>query len=83
MLQEFGGATGNFNAHHVSFEVDWKNFGQVFIEDQLGFTILFQPLKSNHYDSFAALLDAMRRINIILIDFRRPLDIYLNGILQT
>ena len=75
---KFGGATGNFNAHHVSFpEVDWKNFGQVFIEDQLGFTIL-STTQIEHYDSFAALSDAMRRINIILIDFSRDLWTYIS-----
>ena len=76
---KFGGATGNFNAHHVSFpEVDWKNFGQVFIEDQLGLHYSFPTTQIEHYDSFAALSDAMRRINIILIDFSRDLWTYIS-----
>ena len=76
---KFGGATGNFNAHHVSFpEVDWKNFGQVFIENQLGLHYSFPTTQIEHYDSFAALSDAMRRINIILIDFSRDLWTYIS-----
>ena len=76
---KFGGATGNFNAHCVAFpEVDWKNFGQVFIENQLGLHYSFPTTQIEHYDSFAALSDAMRRINTILIDFSRDLWTYIS-----
>ena len=76
---KFGGATGNFNAHHVAFpEVDWKYFGQVFIENQLGLHYSFPTTQIEHYDSFAALSDAMRRINTILIDFSRDLWTYIS-----
>ena len=54
---KFGGATGNFNAHHVSFpEVDWKNFGQVFIEDQLGLHYSFPTTQIEHYDSLCRIV---------------------------
>jgi adenylosuccinate lyase len=76
---KFGGATGNFNAHHVAFpEVDWKAFGQKFIDSQLGLHYSFPTTQIEHYDSFAALSDALRRINTILIDFSRDIWTYIS-----
>ncbi len=76
---KFGGATGNFNAHHVAYpEIDWKHFGLQFIEKQLGLHHSFPTTQIEHYDSLAALCDAMRRINTILIDFSRDIWSYIS-----
>ena len=76
---KFGGATGNFNAHHVAYpEVNWKAFGQNFVEKQLGLHHSFPTTQIEHYDSFAALSDALRRINTILIDFCRDIWTYIS-----
>ena len=66
---KFSGAVGNFNAHKVSYpEIDWKKFGQNFIENELGLNYSFPTTQIEHYDSFAALCDNCRRINNILLD---------------
>jgi len=76
---KFGGATGNFNAHHVAYpEANWKAFGQNFVEKQLGLHHSFPTTQIEHYDSFAALSDALRRINTILIDFCRDIWTYIS-----
>ena len=76
---KFGGATGNFNAHHVAYpEINWKAFGQNFVEKQLGLHHSFPTTQIEHYDSFAALSDALRRINTILIDFCRDIWTYIS-----
>ena len=76
---KFGGATGNFNAHHIAYpEVDWKVFGRHFIEEQLGLQHSFPTTQIEHYDSFAALCDALRRINTILIDLSRDIWTYIS-----
>ena len=76
---KFGGATGNFNAHHVAYpEVNWKAFGQNFVEKQLDLHHSFPTTQIEHYDSFAALSDALRRINTILIDFCRDIWTYIS-----
>ena len=63
------GAVGNFNAHKVAYpEIDWKKFGQNFIENELGLNYSFPTTEIEHYDSFAALCDNCRRINNILLD---------------
>lgn len=75
---KFGGATGNFNAHHIAYpDIDWKRFGQQFIEERLGLHHSFPTTQIEHYDSLAALCDAMRRINTILIDFCRDIWTYI------
>lgn len=66
---KFAGAVGNFNAHKVAYpEIDWKEFGQNFIEKELGLNYSFPTTQIEHYDSFAALCDNCRRINNILLD---------------
>jgi|TARA_B110000914_G_C15501170_1_gene465870 adenylosuccinate lyase len=66
---KFAGAVGNFNAHKVAYpEIDWKKFGQNFIEKELGLNYSFPTTQIEHYDSFAALCDNCRRINNILLD---------------
>lgn len=66
---KFAGAIGNFNAHKVAFpDIDWKSFGQEFVESKLGLSYSFPTTQIEHYDSFAALSDNCRRINNILLD---------------
>ena len=66
---KFAGAVGNFNAHHVAYpKIDWKEFGQNFIENELNLNYSFPTTQIEHYDSFAALCDNCRRINNILLD---------------
>jgi len=76
---KFSGATGNFNAHHVAYpEIDWKIFGKRFVENKLGLNYSFPTTQVEHYDSFAALCDSMKRINTILIDFNRDIWQYIS-----
>ena len=76
---KFGGATGNFNAHHVAYpEVDWKAFGTAFITSELGLHHSFPTTQIEHYDHAAALFDAMKRINTILIDMNRDFWTYIS-----
>ena len=76
---KFSGATGNFNAHHVAYpEIDWKTFGKRFVENKLGLNYSFPTTQIEHYDSFAALCDSMKRINTILIDFNRDIWQYIS-----
>jgi len=66
---KFAGAVGDFNAHHVAYpNIDWKEFGQNFIENELNLNYSFPTTQIEHYDSFAALCDNCRRINNILLD---------------
>ncbi len=76
---KFGGATGNFNAHHVAYsDVDWKEFGRQFVEDRLGLKHSFPTTQIEHYDYMASLFDAMKRINTILIDLDRDIWTYIS-----
>ena len=76
---KFGGATGNFNAHAVSFpEVDWNEFGFNFTNNYLGLHRSFPTTQIEHYDNLAALLNCMSRINVILIDFSRDIWTYIS-----
>ncbi len=75
---KFSGATGNFNAHKVAYpDIDWKAFGTHFVESTLGLNYSFPTTQIEHYDSFAALCDNMKRINTILIDLNRDLWQYI------
>lgn len=75
---KFGGATGNFNAHHVAFpKKDWVKLGNEFVEKVLGLQRQQYTTQIEHYDSLAAHFDAMRRINNILIDFCRDVWTYI------
>ena len=76
---KFGGATGNFNAHHVAYpNVDWKKFGTTFVEDTLGLQHSFPTTQIEHYDHFAAFFDALKRINNIIIDLDRDMWTYVS-----
>ena len=76
---KFGGATGNFNAHHVAYpELDWKSFGTHFVEDNLGLHHSFPTTQIEHYDFFAALCDCLKRINTIVIDLDRDFWTYIS-----
>lgn len=75
---KFGGATGNFNAHHVAFpEHDWVAFGNEFVNSILGISRSQKTTQIEHYDNLAAYSDALKRINNILIDFSRDIWIYV------
>ncbi|WP_454802586.1 adenylosuccinate lyase [Mucilaginibacter phyllosphaerae] len=76
---KFGGATGNFNAHHVAYpETDWKAFGNHFINDILGLHRSQFTTQIEHYDNFAAQCDALKRINNIIIDLDRDMWTYIS-----
>lgn len=76
---KFGGATGNFNAHHVAYpEIDWKAFGTTFITNELGLHHSFPTTQIEHYDHAAALFDALKRINTIIIDMNRDFWTYIS-----
>jgi len=76
---KFGGATGNYNAHHVAYpQIDWKKFGSHFVEDNLGLHHSFPTTQIEHYDHFAAFFDALKRINTIIIDLDRDIWTYVS-----
>ncbi|MCO5935122.1 adenylosuccinate lyase [Mucilaginibacter sp. RB4R14] len=76
---KFGGATGNFNAHHVAYpKIDWKEFGNQFVDDILGLKRSQFTTQIEHYDNFAAQCDALKRINNILIDLDRDMWTYIS-----
>jgi len=76
---KFGGATGNFNAHHVAFpQVDWKKFGKDFVENRLQLHYSFPTTQIEHYDHMAAFFDALKRINTVLIDLNRDIWQYIS-----
>jgi adenylosuccinate lyase len=75
---KFGGATGNFNAHHVAYgEYDWVAFGNKFVSDYLGLTRSQFTTQIEHYDNLAACFHVLSRINTILIDFCRDIWTYV------
>jgi len=76
---KFGGATGNFNAHHIGYgDIDWKAFGNHFVNDILGLSRSQFTTQIEHYDNFAAQCDALKRINNILIDLDRDMWAYIS-----
>lgn len=76
---KFGGATGNFNAHHVAYpQTDWKSFGTHFVEKQLELHHSFPTTQIEHYDHMATLFDALKRINTIIIDLNRDMWTYIS-----
>ena len=76
---KFGGATGNYNAHKVAYpNVDWRAFGQKFVEETLGLHHSFPTTQIEHYDHFAAFFDALKRINTIIIDLDRDIWTYVS-----
>ena len=76
---KFGGATGNFNAHHVAFpKIDWKQFADDFTQKSLGLKRQQTTTQIEHYDNLSALLDNINRINNILIDYSRDIWTYIS-----
>ncbi len=76
---KFGGATGNFNAHHVAYpDIDWSDFGDQFLSKSLGLERSSPTTQIEHYDNLAALFDNLKRINTILIDFSRDVWQYIS-----
>ena len=76
---KFGGATGNFNAHHIAFpKTDWIKFANEFVDGVLGLQRLQYTTQIEHYDNLAASFDCMKRINNILIDFCRDTWTYIS-----
>jgi len=76
---KFGGATGNFNAHHVAFpETDWVDFGNRFLNQKLQLERESYTTQISNYDNFAALFDNLRRINTIVIDLDRDIWTYIS-----
>jgi adenylosuccinate lyase len=75
---KLGGATGNFNAHHVTFpQVDWVGFANNFTQQKLGLQRSNPTTQIEHYDNMAALFDNLKRINTILIDYSRDVWQYV------
>jgi adenylosuccinate lyase len=76
---KFGGATGNFNAHHIAYPaIDWVNFSNNFVNEVLGLHRAQHTTQIEHYDQFAAQCDALKRINNIIIDLDRDIWTYIS-----
>ncbi|HMR82846.1 MAG TPA: lyase family protein, partial [Niabella sp.] len=76
---KFGGATGNFNAHHVAYpKTDWIKFGNHFVEEGLGLQRMQFTTQIEHYDNLAAHFDCIKRINTILLDLCRDIWTYIS-----
>ena len=79
MTAKFGGATGNYNAHHVAYpDYDWKAFGNRFVSEKLGLLREQWTTQISNYDNLGAIFDAMRRINTIIIDLDRDFWMYVS-----
>ena len=79
MTAKFGGATGNFNAHHVAYpEYDWRDFGNKFVSEKLGLEREQYTTQISNYDCLGAVFDALRRINTIIIDLDRDFWMYIS-----
>ena len=79
MTAKFGGATGNYNAHHVAYpEYDWKAFGNRFVSEKLGLEREQYTTQISNYDCLGSVFDAMRRINTIIIDLDRDFWMYIS-----
>lgn len=79
LTAKFGGATGNFNAHHVAYPAyDWRAFGNRFVSEKLGLEREQWTTQISNYDYLAAIFDAMRRINTIIIDLDRDFWMYIS-----
>lgn len=76
---KFGGATGNFNAHHVAYpDYDWRDFGNRFLSEKLGLQREQYTTQISNYDQLGAIFDAVRRINTIIIDLDRDFWLYIS-----
>lgn len=79
MTAKFGGATGNFNAHHVAYpEYNWREFGNKFVSEKLGLEREQYTTQISNYDCLGAVFDALRRINTIIIDMDRDFWMYIS-----
>ena len=79
MTAKFGGATGNFNAHHVAYpQHDWRAFGNRFVSEKLGLEREQWPTQISNYDHLGSIFDAIRRINTIMIDLDRDFWMYIS-----
>jgi len=79
LTAKFGGATGNFNAHHVAYpNIDWRAFGNRFVSEKLGLVREQWTTQISNYDQTAAVCDAVRRINTIVIDLDRDFWMYIS-----
>jgi len=79
MSAKFGGATGNYNAHHVAYpQIDWRDFGTRFVSERLGLVREAWTTQISNYDNLAALFDGLRRVNTILIDPCRDMWQYIS-----
>ena len=79
LTAKFGGATGNFNAHHVAYpDYDWKSFGNNFVSEKLGLQREEYTTQISNYDQLGACFDALRRINTIVIDLDRDFWMYIS-----
>ena len=79
LTAKFGGATGNFNAHHVAYpNIDWRAFGNRFVSEKLGLVREQWTTQISNYDQTAAVCDAIRRINTIVIDLDRDFWMYIS-----
>jgi len=76
---KFGGATGNFNAHHVAYpEIDWQDFANKFLKDHLQLKRSQYTTQITHYDNHAAIFDALKRINQVILDLNRDMWTYIS-----
>lgn len=76
---KFGGATGNFNAHHAAYpSIDWVAFANRFVDERLGLCRSQYTTQIEHYDNLAAIFDALKRIDTILIDLARDMWLYIS-----
>ena len=79
MTAKFGGATGNFNAHHVAYpQYDWRDFGNRFVSEKLGLQREQFTTQISNYDQLGAAFDALRRINTIILDLDRDFWMYIS-----
>lgn len=79
LTAKFGGATGNFNAHHVAYpDIDWRKFGNDFVANKLGLRREQWTTQISNYDFMGAVFDAMRRVNTIIIDLDRDFWMYIS-----
>ena len=79
LTAKFGGATGNFNAHHVAYPAfDWRAFGNEFVSRKLGLEREQYTTQISNYDCMGAVFDALRRINTIIIDLDRDFWMYIS-----
>ena len=79
LTAKFGGATGNYNAHHVAYPAyDWKAFGNRFVAEKLGLEREEYTTQISNYDNLSAIFDAMKRVNTIMIDMNRDFWQYIS-----